>query len=73
VYKLASFRLTAQVLGNQLDLSWPVAGVRLQAQVDNPSGITPNWVDVPGSTAINHIVIPINTANGSAFYRLASP
>jgi glucose/arabinose dehydrogenase len=74
VYKLASVRLTAQVSGNLLDLSWPVAGGRLQAQVNSPGvGITTNWSTVPGSTATNHVVIPINQANGSAFYRLAVP
>ena len=36
VYKLLSFRLTATVSANQLDLSWPVAGVRLQAQANGP-------------------------------------
>jgi glucose/arabinose dehydrogenase len=74
VYKLLSFRLTATVSANELDLSWPVAGVRLQAQVNSPGvGINTNWVDVPGSTATNEVVIPISPANGSAFYRLASP
>ena len=52
VYKLVSVRLTAQVIGNLLDLSWPVAGGRLQAQTNAPGvGITTNWVTVPGSTA----------------------
>ena len=74
IYKLSSFRLTAQVSANQLYLSWPVAGVRLQAQANSPGvGITTNWLDVPGSTATNEVVIPINPANGSAFYRLTAP
>jgi len=73
VYKLASFQLAAQATGNQLDLSWAVAGPLLQAQVDNPGGITTNWVNVAGSTATNHVIIPIDRANGSAFYRLAAP
>jgi hypothetical protein len=64
----------AQVLGNQLDLFWPVAGVRLQAQVNSPGvGITTNWHDVPGSTLTNHVVVSLDPANGSAFFRLASP
>ena len=67
-------RLTAQTIGNPLDLSWPVAGRRLQAQTNAPGvGITTNWVTVPGSTATNHVVVPIDPANGSAFYRLAIP
>ena len=74
VYKLSSFRLVFQLSSNQLDLSWPVAGARLQEQA-NPAGIgiTTNWFDVPGSEATNHVVVPIAQANGSAFYRLAFP
>jgi hypothetical protein len=74
VYKLFSVRLTAHVSGNLLDLSWPVAGGRLQTQTNAPGvGITANWVTQPGSTATNHVVIPIDPANGSVFYRLAIP
>jgi hypothetical protein len=74
VYKLASFRLAFLVSGNQLDLSWAVAGPRLQAQVNSPGGgITTNWMNVPGSTGTNHIVIPIDPGSGSGFFRLASP
>jgi glucose/arabinose dehydrogenase len=74
VYKLASVRLAAQVLGNTLDLSWPVAGGRLQAQTNTLAvGLGTNWGTVPGSTATNHVVVPINPANGCVFYRLAVP
>ncbi|HEV2329924.1 MAG TPA: PQQ-dependent sugar dehydrogenase [Verrucomicrobiae bacterium] len=73
VYKLVSFRLTAQASGNQVTFSWPVAGVRLQVQTNSINvGLTAKWVDVPGSVSTNQIVIPVN-ANGCAFYRLASP
>jgi glucose/arabinose dehydrogenase len=72
VYKLFSVRLTARFSGNVVDLSWPVAGARLQAQVNPPGvGLTKNWLDVPGSTVTNRVVIPINQANGTAFFRLA--
>ncbi len=74
VYKLASVRLIARMSGKSLDLSWPVAGGRLQAQANGAgAGITTNWLDVPGSGATNHVVIPIDPANGSAFYRLVIP
>ncbi len=74
VYKLMSIRLTAQVAGNALDLSWPVAGGRLQVQSNSPGvGMTSNWVDVPNSTTTNRVVVPIDPANGSVFYRLAWP
>ncbi|MCX6922066.1 MAG: glucose dehydrogenase, partial [Verrucomicrobia bacterium] len=74
VYKLASMRLTFQVSSNLLDISWPVAGGSLQTQVHSPgAGIGTNWVTVPGSTTTNRIVVPIDPANGSVFFRLAIP
>jgi glucose/arabinose dehydrogenase len=74
VYKLFSVRLAAQVSGNLLNLSWPVAGGRLQVQTNSPGvGIGTNWVTVSGSAATNQVVFPINPANGSVFYRLVVP
>jgi glucose/arabinose dehydrogenase len=71
VYKLFSVRLTARLSGNQVDLSWPLAGVHLQAQGNSPGvGITTNWFDVPGSPATNHIIFPLDPAKGSSFFRL---
>jgi glucose/arabinose dehydrogenase len=74
VYKLAPLRLTAQVTGNLLDISWPASGGRLQSQTNSPGlGIGTNWVTVAGSSATNHVVMPIDKANASVFYRLAVP
>ena len=74
VYKLFSVRLTAHAVGNLLDLSWPVAGGRLQTQTNSPGvGITTNWFTLPGSTATNHVIVLMDPANGSAFFRLAVP
>jgi glucose/arabinose dehydrogenase len=74
VYKLVAVRLAFQVSGSLLDISWPVAGGRLQAQTNSPGvGIGTNWVTVPGSTTTNRVVVPIDPANGSVFYRLALP
>jgi hypothetical protein len=70
VYKLAPLRLTVQVSGNTLDISWPASGGRLQAQTN---GLGTNWVNVANSTTTNRVVIPIDPANGSVFYRLAVP
>jgi hypothetical protein len=70
VYKFASIRVTAKLSGNDLDLSWPVAGGRLQVQTN---GLASAWVDVPNSTTTNRVVIPIDPANTGAFYRLAVP
>ncbi|HWX22884.1 MAG TPA: PQQ-dependent sugar dehydrogenase [Candidatus Binatia bacterium] len=74
VYKLLSVRLAAQVVSNQLYISWPIAGGRLQTQTNAPGvGLGTNWVTLPGSTMTNHVVVPIDPANGSVFYRLAMP
>jgi plastocyanin len=74
VYKLASVRLAVRLSGNLLDISWPIAGASLQTQTNGPgAGIGTNWVTVPDSATTNHVVVPIDQANGSAFYRLAFP
>jgi hypothetical protein len=75
VYKLVSaVHLSFQVVGNQLNISWPVAGWRLQSQTDTTGvGIGSNWVTVPGSTTTNHVVVPIDHGIGGAYYRLAMP
>ena len=74
VYKLYGLRLSFQVSGSQLEISWPVAGGSLQTQTNSlSSGIGTNWVTVPGSTATNRVVVTINQASGCVFYRLAIP
>ena len=74
VYKLVALRLTFQTNGNLLDISWPVAGGRLETQINGPGlGLGTNWTTVPGSAATNHVVVPIDQASGSVFYRLALP
>jgi len=74
VYKLVAVRLTLQRSGNLLDISWPASGGRLETQTNSPGvGIDTNWVTVPGSVTTNRVVIPIDPANGSVFYRLAMP
>lgn len=75
VYKLIpAVRLVVRVFGNMLDISWPVAGGRLQSHTNSPGhGIGTNWVTVAGSTTTNRVFIPIDSANGSVFYRLALP
>ena len=68
--------ITVQVVGNNLGLSWPAdhIGWRLQVQANTlAQGLFTNWVDVAGSTITNQMSIPINTTNGSVFYRLSYP
>ncbi len=64
------------VSGNQLTLSWPAdhTGWLLQAQTNSLStGLGTNWGNIAGSSSTNQINVPINTVNGSVFYRLFYP
>jgi hypothetical protein len=63
-------RLTIVPTGNTLDISWPLIGGRLQAQTNS---FTSNWVTVANSTTTNRVVVPIDPANRSVFYRLSVP
>lgn len=68
--------LTAQLVGNSILLRWPVnyTGWRLLAQTNNPMmGLGTNWVAVPGASVTNQLMIPIDPANGSAFFKLVYP
>lgn len=69
-------RVTVQVSGNQLTLSWPAANVgwRLQSQTNGINvGLSTNWFDVPGSTNTDNATLDIDPGNGTVFYRLGSP
>jgi autotransporter-associated beta strand protein len=71
--------ITAMVLGNALQLSWPAdhTGWRLLVQTNNLSaGISSNtndWTTVPGSAGINQTNITMNPALPAEFYRLVYP
>jgi len=64
--------IVASVTGGVLTLSWPAdhLGWRLQAQTN---GLGNNWVDVPAATQANQITIPVDSSNGSVFFRLVAP
>jgi hypothetical protein len=65
--------IVTTVTNNNLYLTWPVnhIGWQLQAQTNGVSvGISNNWVNVVGSTTTNQVVVPIDPANGTVFYRL---
>jgi len=56
--------------------NWPSdhTGWRLEAQTNSiGAGLGTDWVTVPGLTASNQIWIPIDAANGRAFFRLIYP
>ncbi len=68
--------IVAQVSGGTLTLSWPAdhTGWALQAQTNALNiGLSTNWSVVAGSTATNQLAIPVNSANGSVFYRMVLP
>ena len=62
--------------GGQLTFSWPTdhLGWRLVMQTNALGvGLNTNWVPVTGSATTNLIVMPINPAPGSTFFRLTYP
>ena len=64
--------LTYTVSGGQLVLEWPNGlGWQLQAQTNNPAGLTTNWSTITGATS--PFPISINPANPSVFFRLTYP
>ncbi len=49
-------------------------GWRLEAQTNLiGTGLGTNWATVLNSTTTNQIFLPINTTNGSVFFRLVYP
>jgi autotransporter-associated beta strand protein len=69
--------ITNSVVGGILKLSWSpldIGNYQLQAQTNTLSvGLSTNWVVVPGSINTNKMDFPINTGNGSVFFRLVNP
>jgi len=68
--------LTLGTGGGHLQIAWPQdnLGWVLQSQTNPPgAGIGTSWVAMPASAITNQIVIPLDSANGSVFFRLARP
>jgi hypothetical protein len=66
-------QLVFATAGNQLQITWPSdhLGWSLQVQTNSLlAGIGTNWLTVPASAATNQMTLPVNPANGSAFFRL---
>jgi autotransporter-associated beta strand protein len=73
---LVPTNITSAFDGANLTLSWPAdhIGWRLQSQTNSLSvGLDTNWADVTGSTTTNQVIIPVNSANGSVFFRMIYP
>jgi hypothetical protein len=68
--------LSIFVTTNHVDISWPAdhLGWRLESQTNDVQvGLSTNWFTVPDSTVTNHMVMPLDPANGSVFFRIAYP
>jgi hypothetical protein len=68
--------ITSVVNGSNVELSWPADHIGWSLQVQTNSlntGLSSNWVVVPGSALVNSVTNVINAANGSVFYRLSYP
>jgi autotransporter-associated beta strand protein len=68
--------LSNSVSGSTLTLSWPAdhLGYSLQSQTNSlSSGLTTNWVTVPGSGSVTTTNLPISNGNPTVFYRLVYP
>jgi len=73
---LAPTQLGFVAAGNQFQINWlpDHTGWLLQAQTNPPGvGIGTNWSIVSGSTVTNQLALPVNTANGTVFFRLVHP
>lgn len=71
-----STNLTATVSGSTLTVSWPAThlGWILQVQTNSlSSGLSTNWVDVAGSSAVTSTNLTISATVPTAFYRLRHP
>jgi hypothetical protein len=69
-------RIGFAATNGQYRVNWPAdhLGWVLQAQTNSPAnGLRSNWSAVQGSGSTNQVMIPINRANGSVFFRLARP
>ena len=72
----ASIAISVISAPGQLQFSWPAdhTGWQLQAQTNTlTSGLGTNWVNVASSTQTNQMTVPLNSTNGSVFFRLVRP
>jgi hypothetical protein len=73
----APANLEARATAQRLALTWPVdhRGWRLVMNTNGVDGLTVSrrWFHVPGASATNEIVIPVDPGRGAAFYQLVWP
>jgi alpha-L-arabinofuranosidase len=68
----ASVAVNTTNTAGQLQISWPAdhTGWQLQSQTND---LGTNWVNVPASMQTNQMTVPLNSTNGSVFFRLVRP
>ena len=72
----ASVAMNAANAAGQLQICWPAdhTGWQLQSQTNNlTSGLGTNWVNLPVLMQTNQMTVPLNSTNGSVFFRLVRP
>jgi fibronectin type 3 domain-containing protein len=65
--------ITTSLSGNQLTLLWPAdhTGWTLQSQTNSLTvGLSTNWVNVPGSTTTNQVIVTVDPTQPTVFYQL---
>jgi len=73
------FNISSSVSGTNLTLQWPVdhIGWRLLVQTNNlVQGLSTNlvdWATYPNSANVDQVVIPLDPAKPSEFYRMVYP
>ena len=61
------------VTNGTLTMSWPADHIGWKLQVETnalSTGLSSNWVDVTGSDQTNAVNFPVDTVNGTVFYRM---
>jgi cellulose 1,4-beta-cellobiosidase len=69
---LAPVTINVTNVSGQLGFAWPAdhTGWQLQSQTNR---LGTNWVNVTGSVQTNQVAMPVDKANGAAFFRLVRP
>lgn len=68
--------ISYSISAGKITLSWPASHIGWILQVQTNAlnvGISTNWVDVAGSASTNVVQLPIDTTQGTIFFRLRYP
>ena len=68
--------ISASLVAGSLELRWPASTLpwRLEMQTNAPgAGLGTDWITVPNPALTNRVFLPLDTARGATFFRLAFP